>query len=189
MKKLESTVELMSRRSTSPWSLRERIWRLLWMIVEATLYRYSTRCMDCWRAYLLSCFGATIGHSVGIRRTAHVEIPWHLKMGDYASLGDHVIVYNLGQITLGKRVAVSQYAHLCAGTHDHTLLSMPLLQPPIIVEDDVWIAADAFIGPGVTIGEGVVVGARSSVFTDLPAWKICVGNPAKPIKDRKLEDR
>ena len=31
------------------------------------------------------------------------------------------------------------------------------------------------------IGEESVVGARSSVFSDLPAWKVCVGSPAKPV--------
>jgi putative colanic acid biosynthesis acetyltransferase WcaF len=49
----------------------------------------------------------------------------------------------------------------------------------------VWLAADVFVGPGVTVGTGAVVGARSNVFTDLPPWKVCVGSPAKPVKDRE----
>ncbi|CAN0530686.1 unnamed protein product, partial [Laminaria digitata] len=51
-----------------------------------------------------------------------------------------------------------------------------------------WIAADVFVAPGVTIGEESVIGARSSVFTDLPAWKVCVGSPAKPVRDRVMKD-
>jgi putative colanic acid biosynthesis acetyltransferase WcaF len=65
---------------------------------------------------------------------------------------------------------------------------MPLVPRPIVLEDDVWIAADVFVGPGVTVATGTVVGARSSVFNDLPAWKVCVGNPARPVSDRVLSD-
>ena len=35
-------------------------------------------------------------------------------------------------------------------------------------------------------GKGTIVSARSTVLKDLPAGKICVGTPAKPIKDRPL---
>jgi putative colanic acid biosynthesis acetyltransferase WcaF len=111
-------------------------------------------------------------------------------MGADSVVGERAILYCLGMITMGERVLISQYAHLCAGSHDHTTLEqpLPLLRLPITLGDDVWIAADAFVGPGVTIGPGTVVGARSSVFTDLPAWKICVGSPAKPIGDRVIHD-
>jgi putative colanic acid biosynthesis acetyltransferase WcaF len=114
------------------------------------------------------------------------EIPWNLTVGAQTIIGDDVILYCLGPITIGARVTISQLAHLCAGTHDYTRPGFPLLRPPIAVGDDVWLAADVFVGPGVAIGAGAVVGARSSVFQDLPPWQICVGTPAKPIKPRTL---
>ena len=46
--------------------------------------------------------------------------------------------------------------------------------------------ADVTVAPSVPIGEGTLVGARSSVFGDLPAWQVCVGTPAKPVKARVL---
>jgi len=57
---------------------------------------------------------------------------------------------------------------------------------PIAIEDQVWVAADVFVAPGVTIHQGAVVGARSSVFKDIPAWTVAVGNPAKPIRARVI---
>jgi galactoside O-acetyltransferase len=39
--------------------------------------------------------------------------------------------------------------------------------------------------PGVTLGEGSVIGANSVVTKDTEPWKIYVGSPAKPIKDRE----
>lgn len=172
-------------RQVSPWATRAKIARLLWSIVEQTLFRYSFRTMYRWRAFLLRRFGAKIGRHCIIRRSVRVEVPWHFSMGDYSTLGDECIVYSLGRITLGDRVTISQYSYICAGTHDHTRPDFPLLRPPIVIEDDVWIAADVFIGPDVRIGRGALVGARSSVFKDLPPWRVCVGNPAKPVKDRQ----
>jgi len=63
---------------------------------------------------------------------------------------------------------------------------MPLMTAPITIGDWVWITADVFVGPGVTIGDGAVVTARSSVFSDIPPWMVAKGNPAAPVKARKL---
>lgn len=158
--------------------------RALWIVVRGSLFRWSWHNWYAWRAWLLRLFGAKVGRSVKIRPTVRVEIPWLLEIGDYSSLGDYAIVYNLGRVRIGRRVTISQYAHLCAGTHDYTRYSMPLLRPPITVGDDAWIAAEAFVGPGVTVGEGVILGARAVAFRDLKPWTIYGGHPAQPLRPR-----
>jgi putative colanic acid biosynthesis acetyltransferase WcaF len=168
----------------SPWTLREKIWRALWMLIGRPLLRLSWHNWYGYRRGILRLFGARIGKECVIRPTVHIYIPWNLSMGDISALGDYAIVYNLGMVTIGNRVTVSQYAHLCAGSHDYTRREMPLLRPTITVGDDVWIAADAYIGPSVTVGDGAIVGARSSVFRDVPPWTIVAGNPAKVMKQR-----
>jgi putative colanic acid biosynthesis acetyltransferase WcaF len=175
-----------SRRLTSEWTFRQKVARQLWYLVEATLFRFSPRPCYRWRNWLLRRFGARVHRTARVRPTATVEVPWNLRIGAHTVVGDGAILYCLGEITLGDRVMVSQYAHLCAGTHDYSHPEMPLLRPPITIGDDAWVAADVFVGPGVTIGAGTVVGARSNVFGDLPAWKVCVGSPARPVKDRVL---
>jgi putative colanic acid biosynthesis acetyltransferase WcaF len=162
--------------------------RFLWYFVEATFFRYSPRPFYRWRNFLLRLFGANVHKSCRIRSSVKIEVPWHLTVGAETIIGDDVILYCLGPVTIGERVTISQLAHLCAGTHDFTRRDFPLLRPPIVISNDVWIAADVFVGPGVTVGAGAVVGARSSVFHDLPEWHICVGNPAKPIKRRIMVD-
>jgi putative colanic acid biosynthesis acetyltransferase WcaF len=184
----ENVPEPSVTRVTSPWTFRQRVARLLWYFVEATIFRYSPRPFYRWRGFLLRMFGAKIHPTCRIRSTVKIEIPWNLMIGAETIIGDDVILYCLGPVTIGNRVTISQLAHLCAGTHDFTRRDFPLLRPPIVICDDVWIAADVFVGPGVTVGAGAVVGARSSVFHDLPAWQICVGSPAKPLKPRVLMD-
>lgn len=177
-----------SLRHVSPWTAREKIGRLLWAMVQATLFKWSLHNMYGWRAFLLKTFGAKLSRDVRIRRTARIEVPWNLECAENCSIGDHAIVYNLGPIKMGKFVTISQYAHLCAGTHDARNRRMLLLRPPITLGDDVWIAADAFVGPGVTVGDRTILGARSSAFSDLPPDAICVGSPAKQIGNREFHE-
>lgn len=171
-------------RRRSPYTIRERIGRLLWGMVQATLFRLSFHTWYGWRRFLLRRFGATIASTAVIRRTVRIECPWNLTMDANTCLGDHSIAYCLGPITLRDRVTVSQRTHLCAGSHDYSQPSLPLLRPPITIEKDAWIAADAFVGPGVTVGEGAVLGARGCAFSDLKSWKVYGGNPARVIKER-----
>lgn len=53
---------------------------------------------------------------------------------------------------------------------------------PVLIEEDVWIGANAFILKGVTIGEGSIVAAGSVVVHDVPPNTIVGGSPAKVLK-------
>ncbi|HQY87297.1 MAG TPA: WcaF family extracellular polysaccharide biosynthesis acetyltransferase, partial [Tepidisphaeraceae bacterium] len=185
---LHATGTANHNRFISPWSLKDNVMRVLWMIVQLTLFRPSFHNWYGWRRFLLKLFGAKIGRGVRIRPTVKVEIPWNLEIGDNSIVGDYAILYSLGKITLGKRVIISQYAHLCAGTHDYRYKSFPLIRPPITVGDEAWIAADAFVGPNVTIGKRAVLGARASAFRDIAPEMIAAGSPAREIKPRERFD-
>jgi putative colanic acid biosynthesis acetyltransferase WcaF len=171
-------------RYTSPYTRREKLGRLLWGLVEMTIFRYSFTTWYGFRNALLRLFGAKVGAHTTIKRTAHFECPWNFTCGERCAVGEHAIIYALGPITMGDRVAIGQYSHLCAGSHDMNHPSLPLLRPPIVLENDAWLMADAFVGPGVRLREGALLGARSSAFRDLAPWGVYVGNPARRIKDR-----
>jgi putative colanic acid biosynthesis acetyltransferase WcaF len=134
---------------------------------------------------LLRLFGAKIGRHVQIHPSVRIFLPWNLEVGDWSSIGFDALVYNLGRVTIGERVTISQRAHLCAGTHDYRDAAMLLLKPPIRVGEGAWICADAFVGPGVNVGEGAVVGARSVVMRNVERNSVMVGNPARRVAERK----
>jgi putative colanic acid biosynthesis acetyltransferase WcaF len=139
------------------------------------------------RAILLRLFGAKVARHVRVARTARIRFPWNLDVGEWSSIGDGARVYNLGPVTIGRKATISQGAHLCAGAHDAADPAMRLLKPPIRIGDQAWVCADAFVGPGVTIGEGAVLGARAVAVRDIPPWTIAAGNPARVVKERRLE--
>ena len=178
-------IDLSANRQAVKWTKRELLVRLLWELAQP-LFRWSPRPLWGWRRWLLKRFGARVGACANIFPSARIMIPWNLEIGDWGAIGESAIIYNLARIKLGRATTVSQYAHLCAGSHDYADPALPLLKPPITVGDQVWICAEAFVGPNVSIGEGAVVGARSVVVRDVAAWTVVAGNPANAIKARTL---
>mgnify|MGYP006138619401 CR=1 FL=1 len=53
---------------------------------------------------------------------------------------------------------------------------------PIVIEDDVWVGANAIVLKGVTLGRGSVVAAGSVVTRDVAPMTLVGGNPARFIK-------
>ena len=156
----------------------------LWWITRSILFYTSPQILYSWRRFILRLFGAKIGNNVHFRPSVQVLYPWKLTINDNSWIGDDVVLYNLDEIIIGKDVVISQKSYLCTGTHDYLSDDFRMTVRPILIEDKCWIATDVFVAPGVTIGYGSIIGARSSVFSSLPAYKICVGSPARPIKDR-----
>jgi len=174
-------IDVASNRNERKWSRREQVARFLWGLA-LPLFVLSPRPFWGWRRFLLRLFGASIGPEVHVYPSARITMPWNLEIGASAAVGDRAILYALGPITIGARATVSQGAHLCAGTHDISDPTRPLLKPPITIGSDAWVCADAFVGPGVTVGDGAIVGARTVAMKDVPAQTIVAGNPARQIK-------
>jgi len=185
---VHTTEPFLGQDCVTPYPRREILLRWLWIIFQATLFRWSPRQWHGFRARLLKLFGANIPapSQVVIFPSATITFPWKLILHPRSMVGRNVSLYNLASITLEYGANLSQNCHLCAGTHDFYHWSMPLVRKPITIGRNAWIAADVFVGPGVKIGELCVVGARSVVVKDLPPSMICAGNPCRAIKPRTL---
>lgn len=161
------------------------IWNILWCIFARPLPRTIG---NCWKCTLLKLFGAKIAKGATIYSSAKIYYPANLIMEANSCLASNVNCYNVNTITIKANATVSQGAHLCTASHNVYSKGHELITAPIIIEPQVWIAADAFVGMGVTIGEGAIVGARAAVFKDVEPWAIVGGNPAKFIKKREIKD-
>lgn len=171
------------------FSIQNKLGRLLWTFAYFLLFRpFATRVFKGWRAMVLRAFGAKLGLNTHVYASVRIWAPWNLELGDYSTLGPGVDCYNQGRISIGSNATISQKSYLCASSHDISDPKINLILCPIRIEDQVWIAADAFIGPNVTVGEGVVVGARSAVFRNVEPWTVVGGNPAKVLKKRLIRD-
>lgn len=181
-----SQLNIGANRAAPKWSRKELLGRALWELLSKPLFAWTPRPFWAWRRAVLRLFGARIGRDVRLHPSVRIAVPWNLDIADMASIGECAILYALGQIRIESRATVSQYAHLCAGTHDYSRPDFQLLKLPITVGTGAWICADAFVGPGVTVGDLAIVGARAVAVRDVPARAIVVGNPARLTGTRHI---
>lgn len=177
------------RRYDQSWFNRGRPgWYIfLWWFVQGIAFPLTPHFCNGWRCTILRLFGAQIGKNVLIRPTARFTYPWKITIGDYSWIGDDVVLYSLDEIYIGTHCVISQKSYLCTGSHDFHDPAFGLKTGKITIGNGAWVAADCFVGIGVEIGSNTVIGARSSVFTDMPAGQVCWGSPCLPQYPRQLE--
>lgn len=109
-----------------------------------------------------------------------------LCIGHHTRIGLHNTL--IGPISIGDHVNLAQGVVVSALNHNFQDKSKRIDEQgvstsPIIIQDDVWIGANAVITAGVTIGRHSVVAAGSVVTKDVPENTVVAGCPAKVIKE------
>lgn len=154
-----------------------RLKESLWVLCKCLFFLNPFPWPSSLRVFWLRLFGARVGKNVVIRSGVNISFPWRFATGDHVWLGEDVFILSLASVTLGSHVCISQRAFLCTGSHAWESETFDLQTLPITVEDQVWIAAQAFIGPGTRIGQGSIVGAGTVLMKALPPNSVAKGNP------------
>lgn len=169
---------------------KHQLLRFLWSITWLLLVRPLPRSVgNPWKLFLLRLFGAQLHSTAKVYSSVKIYAPWNLQMHEFSCLAPEVDCYNVNKVIIGAHSTVSQKTYLCAASHDITKADYPLITAPIILEDQVWVGADAYIGMGVTLRQGSVIGARASVYKDVDSWVVVGGNPAKFLNKRQISDK
>jgi putative colanic acid biosynthesis acetyltransferase WcaF len=138
------------------------------------------------KAWLLRCFGATVGRGIRIKSGVRVKFPWRLTVGDHCWLGEALWIDNLAPVVIEDNVCLSQGVYLCTGNHDWQKPTFDLRLGSIHLKAGSWVAAQAIVGPGVTLGEGAILTLGSVAIRSLEPWTIYSGNPAQAMKRREV---
>ena len=106
-------------------------------------------------------------------------------IGDHTRIGLHNTI--IGPVSIGSHVNLAQGITVTALNHNFSepnkrIDEQGVSTQEIVINDDVWIGANAVILPGVTIGSHCVVAAGAVVTKDIPDGSIVAGVPAKIIK-------
>jgi len=113
----------------------------------------------------------------------------YFKINDGVWIGQQCFFHSAGGITIGNNVGIGPGVKILTSYHSEEGRSKPILHSkiifaPVIIEDDADIGIGAIIMPGVTIGKGAQIGAGAVVTTDMKAYSVSVGVPAKTIRIR-----
>ena len=106
-------------------------------------------------------------------------------IGDYTRIGLHCTV--IGPVTIGNHVNLAQGITVSALNHNFEDTRLRIDEQgvntsEIVIDDDVWIGANAVITAGVHIGRHSVVAAGAVVTKDVPEYSVVGGVPAKVIR-------
>lgn len=86
-------------------------------------------------------------------------------------------------VTIGGNCNIGQFAIIIdSDFHDLYDHQAPGAAAPVIIEDDVWLAARVTVLRGSRIGRGSVIGAHAVVSGEIPPYSLAVGVPAKVIR-------
>tara|TARA_Y100001970_G_C14229671_1_gene857826 strand:+ start:187 stop:711 length:525 start_codon:yes stop_codon:yes gene_type:complete len=111
----------------------------------------------------------------------HIESHATLTLGDKVFLNMGVHLSCSEKILIGSQVDFGEDCLIMDNDFHGAGIEKPK-KAPIIIKDDVWLAARVIVLKGVTIGEGAVIGAGSVVTKSIPPNSFAAGVPAKVIK-------
>jgi acetyltransferase-like isoleucine patch superfamily enzyme len=106
-----------------------------------------------------------------------------LVIGSSTFINSGVSICAQESVTIGKNCAIGNYTLIMdtdfhsVGDHTRTPDARP-----VVIEDDVWLAARVTVLKGVRIGRGAVVAAGAVVTKDVPPCTLVGGVPAKIIR-------
>lgn len=115
----------------------------------------------------------------------------HIRIGNNTSVNPYTIVYGQGNTTIGDNVRIAAQCCIIPSNHIFTDINTPiylqgLSKKGILIEDDVWLGAGVKVLVGVIIRKGSIIGSNAVVTKSTNQYSVCVGIPAKEIKNRKL---
>ena len=112
-----------------------------------------------------------------------------LRVGDETWIGQNCFFHSAAGITIGACVGIGPGVMILTSEHQELGRAVaPLLSPvefaPVIIEDEVNLGVGSIVLPGVRIGKGARVGAGSVVTSDVAAYSIVAGTPARLLRER-----
>ena len=130
-----------------------------------------------------------------------------IHIGNNTYIGPGSIIQSKEQVRIGNSVIIANNV-LIVDNNNHPVDPVMRLQmsacndflhdelwgwkyadsKPIIIEDNVWIGRDSRIMKGVRIGKGSIVALGAIVVKDVPPYTIVAGNPAKVVKQLRIEE-
>lgn len=131
------------------------------------------------------CDGAVIDSFVKIKAAGGEG---DVRIGRNCSINSGVVIYIGNGVTIGDDVAIGANTTIAPTNHEFRDPGTPINRQRflasrggIVIEDDVWIAANCVLLDGAILRKGAVLGAGSLVRHEVPAYSVNVGSPAQTV--------
>ena len=171
----------------------KRSWRELRILIRPDLWIHMIRLLGhLYRGHVVGRGEATVGTGARLSPTASFRNGPRIALGARCHIGERSSLWagdTSSKIVVGQDVLIGPGVFITSSNYGSIrnlpFEAQPKVEKDVYISDGVWLGANVVVLPGVTIGEGCLVGAGSVVTTDLPAWSVCGGVPARVLKERR----
>jgi acetyltransferase-like isoleucine patch superfamily enzyme len=189
----ESLRWIVRHRAWTPWYL-VRYWRLLRLrvlhpdvVTDGLVFLGRGVEIDVRPGYGRLVLGRWVHVGDQNRLRAHEGT---LRIGDKTVLGRDNTINCYLDIEIGERTLISDWVYICDFDHRIDDLDLPIkdqgiVKSPVRIGSDVWVGTKVTVLRGVRVGEGAVLAAHAVVRSDVPAYAVAAGVPARIVKDRR----
>ena len=114
----------------------------------------------------------------------------NITLGDNCEIGPNSILYGAGGIEMKNGSGIAMGVRLIAQGGNLSEFQgrnlsdseIPLTFEKVVIEEGVWIGANAVILKGVTVGKGAIIGPGAVIHKDIPPFKMAIAPPARVIQ-------
>ncbi len=141
--------------------------------------------------------GSRIVIGDGVRIDSFVKIKpaggtGDVVIGANSYINSGCVIYSGNGVTIGSDVLIAANCTFAGVNHEYRRRDLKIIeqrfQPSrggIVVEDDVWIGANAVLLDGAVLRRGCVIGAGAVVRGEIAEFAVAVGAPARIIGYRQ----
>ncbi|MDI6791424.1 MAG: acyltransferase [bacterium] len=112
-----------------------------------------------------------------------------IRIGDKVYIGRYSIIHSKELVSIGSNCLIADMVTIRDSDHCFSQLDKPICEQgfdiaPVVIEDNVWLAAKVTVTKGVRIGRNSIIAANAVVITDVPPDTIFGGIPARELRRR-----
>jgi len=156
---------------------------LLLFFIVRTILKFNKWIQGKWSALRFRSLIKNAGSNCSCHFTVEIKYPDKIILGNNTRIGPKTTLGAYGGITIGSNVVVSKNVLIESAGLNFRNQPIPYKHKaePIVIEDNVWIGANATILGGVTIGKGSIIGAGATVYKNISSNSIVVQSPSRII--------
>jgi acetyltransferase-like isoleucine patch superfamily enzyme len=127
-----------------------------------------------------------LGNFTTLQNNAHILCLTSVKIGHFVGIADGTIITDNNNHSIDPIERVKHRIRVAPGGEGYPGMGngWELSESaPTVIEDVVWIGANATILKGVVVGEGAVVAKNAVVTKSVPPYTLVAGNPAKIVRE------
>lgn len=167
--------------------------KLLRTIFWEYCYRHRRKGSNTIRLGLSRCSFASLGDNVRFDYRSTFRNAPLISVGSDVYFARDCYFAASSTISIGNGCMFGPKVLCIAGSHFYDgddLRSVPydnrIIDLPVVIEDNVWVAGNVSIAPGSHIGKGSVIGLGCVIAGEIPPYSVVIGPKGQVVKQRDI---